>query len=147
MFVTLNLFFASRFVLQETPKPFYEIVLHSIVRFPTAVFAMLIFMVTVGVGILALIIPGIIVAVFGSVFLQSIALGDKGIFGSLAHSVELVRGNWWRVLLFYLLVIAAYFFVALPLGLVSIIAEPGFFFDFVGAVFLGFIGLLANLAG
>jgi hypothetical protein len=60
--------------------------------------ATILFGITVAVGLVLLIIPGLILMVSLYMFLPAIVLDGKGIVESLKYSHSLVWGNWWRTL-------------------------------------------------
>lgn len=124
IFATLNVMTAARHHVAGAPKPFYEIFLHAMIRFPTAVFTTLTLGIVVFAGLLALIIPGIVFYIFGCCFLQAIALTDRRIFASLIESYELVRGHWWQVFALQLTLFAALLVISLPLLLVDTFLAP-----------------------
>jgi len=126
IFATLNIMTAARHHVIGAPRAFYEVFLNAMIRFPTAVFAALVFGIVVFTGLLALIIPGIVFYVFGCCFLQAIALNDQRVFASLIESYELVRGHWWQVFLLQLLLLGTLFVVSLPLVLIDALLEPAF---------------------
>jgi hypothetical protein len=124
IFATLNVMTAARHHVVGAPKPFYEVFLNAMVRFPTAVFTALVLGIVVFTGLLALIIPGIVFYVFGCCSLQAIALTDRRIFASLIESYELVRGHWWQVFALQFMLFATLLVISLPLILVDTFLTP-----------------------
>ena len=124
IFATLNVMTVARHHVANTPKPFYEVFLNAMVRFPTAVFAVLILGIVVFTGLLALIIPGIVFYIFGCCSLQAIALTDRRVFASLIESYELVRGHWWQVFALQFFLFATLLVISLPLILVDSFLMP-----------------------
>lgn len=63
-------------------------------------------LVTLGVivGLFALVIPGIFLAILWLFAGQAVVVEDKGILDSLRRSQDLVRGAWWTVFLAWLLI-------------------------------------------
>jgi len=70
------------------------------------------------VGILLLVVPGILVAVYGLFALQAIATRGLGGREALRYSYEAVRGRWWpyfgRIVALYGLLLAATAAIAIP---------------------------------
>lgn len=147
LFATLNLLTAARHRIAGTPLAFYEVFLHSILKFPIALLAAWILGVVVFVGALAFIIPGIIFYVFACCFLQAIALRDQRIFGSLVYSYELVKGNWWLVFAYQLICFAITGIISLPLVLFSSALEFGFVVRLMIYLFIGAVEVVISLAG
>jgi hypothetical protein len=58
----------------------------------------------IAVGLLLLVIPGVWLAVSVAMVPHVVALEDRGVFGSLRRSVQLVRGRWWPTFGYLLLV-------------------------------------------
>jgi len=77
--------------------------------------------VAIGIGVVLLIVPALILLTIWAVAVQVMVVERAGVFGSLARSRELVRGNGWRVFGF-LLVIALITIVVGLLGL--LVAAP-----------------------
>lgn len=147
LFGTLNLLTAARHRIAGAPKSFHEVFFGSILKFPMAVFAAVILGIVVFAGALALIIPGIIFYVLGCCFMQAIAIKDQGVFSGLIYSYELVRGNWWFVLAFQLIVFAITAIVSLPLIMLDSLVEVSFPFKLAIYIAIGIVELILNLAG
>ncbi len=165
MFVTVNVLTASRYIVFGAPKPLHEIFTHSIVKFPIVVIAaigawgivMLSFFPALAaianLGISApglllffvLLTPVVIVAVYASLFMHSIVLGDRGVLGGLIHGFSLVKGNWWRVFSLYLVIVAASLLIALPISFFDFLFEPGIMLRFVIKFVIGILGLLLTI--
>lgn len=124
IFATLNVMTAARHHIACAPKPFYEVFLNAMVRFPTAVFTALVLGIVVFTGLLALIVPGVVFYVFGCCSLQAIALTDRRIFASLIESYELVKGHWWQVFALQFILFATMLVISLPLILVDALLTP-----------------------
>ncbi len=58
----------------------------------------------VTVGMFALIIPGIFLAIFWLFASQAVVVEGKGVRDALRRSGEIVRGSWWTVFLAYLVI-------------------------------------------
>jgi hypothetical protein len=56
------------------------------------------------VGLFALIIPGIFLAIFWLFVSQAVVIEGKGVRDALRRSGEIVRGSWWTVFLAYLVI-------------------------------------------
>jgi hypothetical protein len=80
-------------------------------------------------GVIALILPGIYLAVRWYVATQSVVAEDRGPVEALQRSGELTRGQWWRVLGISLVVgllgAVAGAFLALPVGALAAVADSG----------------------
>lgn len=66
-------------------------------RFPIVVIAAAMYGVAAFVGLLALIVPGIIVLIFGCCYAPAAVIRERGVIDSLTYSVNLVRGNFGNV--------------------------------------------------
>jgi len=55
-------------------------------------------------GILALIVPGILLAIIWSLSIPAKVLENKGVFAAMARSVDLTKGDWGRIFVVGLLV-------------------------------------------
>ncbi len=146
LFATLNVMMAARFRVGGSPKVFYEVFLHSIIKFPTAVFATIILFITVFAGLLVLIIPGIIFFIFGCCFLQAIAVTDRRIISSLIESYDMVRGNWWNVFLFQIVLVMVVGIVGLPLFLFDYLVAPPLAIKVPLYLIFDAVGIVANVA-
>ena len=82
----------------------------------------IIYFIVVIIGIIALIIPGIFLAIAFFFYSHSILLNNKGIFTSFEESYNIVKGNWWQVFTLYLILIIISVLIGLLFG------SPGFFF-------------------
>jgi len=96
-------------------------------KLPATVFAVILFGIAVGVGMILLIVPGIILLISLILFQLMVLLEDKGPLASLNASHKLVWGNWWRtfglLLLALVIVMVMYFMVAFAAGItVAILA-------------------------
>lgn len=82
----------------------------------------IIYFIVVIIGIIALIIPGIFLAIAFFFYGHSILLNNKGIFTSFEESYNIVKGNWWQVFTLYFILIIISALVGLLFGFL------GFFF-------------------
>jgi hypothetical protein len=78
-------------------------------------------LVTLGVivGLFALVIPGIFLAILWLFAGPAVVLENKGITDSLRRSQDLVRGAWWTVFLAFLLIQVVTAVAQLALGIVG----------------------------
>ncbi len=82
----------------------------------SAVVAGFFFILLMILGMFLLIIPGVYVLVACILFFPAIAIGDKGVFSSLAESRRLIKGRWWKSLglgVMYFLCMMAYMIPAM----------------------------------
>ncbi len=92
---------------------------------------------------LLLIIPGVIFFIYWILAYVVLIGEDKGIMSSLGRSRELIRGNWWRTLGYFILIFLIFLGISFLIGSVSVLAAvplsgtPGIF---VKAIF----SLIAN---
>lgn len=76
----------------------------------------------VGVGMLAFLVPGILLAIIWSLAVPAKVLENKGALAALSRSVDLVKGDWGRVFVIYLLVLVLSIGVPLLFGVPIIVA-------------------------
>lgn len=84
---------AYAFKVQQTPKSSIRIVGHAFCRLIPYLLAMLIASIVLAVGLFALFIPGIFVAIYFSAVPGVLIAERQGIFGSLARSIDLVSSH------------------------------------------------------
>ena len=75
---------------------------------PRVVIVAVLASVLISIGGAALVIPGLIIAVYLWVIIPVAVVERPGLFGSFSRSAQLVRGNWWRVLGLVLIVSVPY---------------------------------------
>jgi hypothetical protein len=75
-------------------------------------------------GIVVLSIPAAYVGIALSCGWAALLLGRKGVFGSLAYSVRLVRGNWWRTVTSYLVALAMLGVLFVSAGVIAAVVIP-----------------------
>ena len=75
----------------------------------------------VAIGFVFLIIPGIILTLMWIVSTPAMMVENKGVFDSMGRSSELTKGNRWRILDVGLLLLIAYFVVAMIVVLLTAI--------------------------
>jgi hypothetical protein len=86
----------------------------------------------VGVGLILLVIPGIIFAVFFSVAIPAFVIEDKRGTEALSRSWNLVKGSWWHVLG---VIFVAGLIAAVVGGILGAIGGSNFFLSWVfGAI-------------
>lgn len=72
---------------------------------------------------LALIIPGIIFAIYWSVAIFVYFDGKKTVIESLRVSFSMIKGNWWKIFGYSLLMVFLYVITSLIFGLISLSTE------------------------
>jgi len=75
-----------------------------------------------GAGLIAFIVPGVLLAIIWSVAVPAKVLENKGALAALSRSVDLVKGDWGRVFVIYLLVLVLSIGVPLLFGVPIVIA-------------------------
>lgn len=96
------------------------------------------------IGLILLIIPGIVLALIWAVSAPAMVVENQGVFGSMGRSVELTRGNRWRVLgvaivvfLIYVVVAALIYILALitpVLGIIGGIAAIVILYPYIAII-------------
>lgn len=89
------------------------------IRFWTLFSALVLVTLGVIVGLFALVIPGIFLAILWLFAGQAVVVEDKGILDSLRRSQDLVRGAWWTVFLAWLLIQVVTAIAQLAIGIVG----------------------------
>lgn len=79
------------------------------------------------------IVPGVIFSVYWTFAYFALVLDGKGVIGSLRHSTAIVRGNWWKVF-GYLLLLSFLVIVPATVMLLPFFAWPPVFFAVSAAV-------------
>ncbi len=85
-------------------------------RLPSALWMTIVMVVLLIPAFLALIVPGIWLAVAFSMGLPALLTEDERGFGALSRSFKLVKDHWWRV---FLTLLVAYILVAVVQGIVT----------------------------
>jgi hypothetical protein len=75
-----------------------------------------------GAGLIAFIVPAVLLAIIWSVAVPAKVLENKGALAALSRSVDLVKGDWGRVFVIYLLVLVLSIGVPLLFGVPIVIA-------------------------
>lgn len=92
-------------------------------RLPHLFLMMILFSIFVGIACLALLIPGLIIAVSMALCVNLAVFENKGAMAALSGSHRLVWGNWWRTLAILsvgaVVIIIIYFVVILLVGVVA----------------------------
>jgi hypothetical protein len=102
-------------------------------KYLTILAATILFSVIIGLGFLALIVPGIYLTVRLFFYDYSILIDAEDAFGSLKKSWKIVKGRWWD--LFALLLI-----ITIPISVI------GFLFGFFSGVFLAYNPFILSVA-
>lgn len=89
------------------------------VRFWVLFAALVLVTLGVMVGLFALVIPGIFLAILWLFAGQAVVIEGRGITESLRRSQDLVRGAWWTVFLAYLLIQVVTAVAQLALGIIG----------------------------
>lgn len=119
-------------------KNFSESIQQGLKKMPPLLFALILSSFLIGLGMLALFIPGIIFAVWFCFVSLGVVLEDKGPVEALNFSKNLVSGRWWSVawrlfwLTFVILILSvplqlAFNFVLGPLTRITITKIPTLF--------------------
>lgn len=69
----------------------------------TLLVTMFIVTICVSAGLVAFLIPGILVSVYWTLVVQTVAVEEKSFFGAMSRSWHLVEGNWWHAAVFAML--------------------------------------------
>ena len=105
--------------LQGTPTGISATLERVGVRFWILFSALVLVTLGVIVGLFALVIPGIFLAILWLFAGQAAVIDGRGITDSLRRSQDLVRGAWWTVFLAYLLIQVVTAIAQLALGIVG----------------------------
>jgi hypothetical protein len=76
-------------------------------------------------GLVALILPGIILAIMFALSIPVLLLEQKGVFDSMSRSRQLVGGRWLRTFNIFFVLGVFIGVVSFILGLISLVAGPG----------------------
>jgi hypothetical protein len=76
-------------------------------------------------GLIALIIPGIILAIMFALSIPVLLIEQKGVFASMSRSRQLVGGRWLKTFATFLVLGIIIAIVSYVLNLVSLVAGPG----------------------
>jgi hypothetical protein len=85
-------------------------------RLPAALWMTIVMVILLVPAFLALVVPGIWLAIAFSMGLPVLLTEDERGFGALSRSFNLVKGHWWRV---FLTLLVAYILVAVVQGIVT----------------------------
>lgn len=77
----------------------------------------------VGLGLVALVVPGLIAMVFLLFYMPAVVFDEAGMFSSLARSYKLVYGNWWQTLGLCVVVAMAVSIVSVMMGLLMLLGK------------------------
>jgi hypothetical protein len=145
LFASLNIIIAARNNIAGAARPFYLTFVNAMIRFPTAVFAAIPFFFAVSFGLIALIIPGLIIYIFACFFIEAIAITDRRVIASLVESVELVKGNWWRVFALKMILLITVALITAPLLLFDTFATPPLLLRIPIYLFVSALGVVITL--
>ena len=93
--------------------------------------ATLIYALIVALGTLALIVPGIYLAVRLYYFIDAIMIDEKGTIESLRISWKIAKGNWWTTFLILLILGILSFFINMLLSSAFAIVSLGKYRDYI----------------
>lgn len=88
------------------------------------------------------IIPGIMLAMIWSFYVQAIVLDDCPGIKSLGRSRELVKGKWWRTFLYMVVFYALSYGAAYAVGIVFMFAPGSYLTIVLSGVILSFINMI-----
>lgn len=100
-------------------------------KFFVLLFASIVSFMIIGLGFIALIIPGIFLSMRLLFYEQAILLNNKGIVDSLKMSWNVAKGNWWRIFGLAILISLISLLISVPLDLINKTIA-----DFVAATFI-----------
>jgi hypothetical protein len=78
----------------------------------------------IGLGLVALIVPGLILLTLWSMVVPAVMLENTGVFRGFGRSMELVRGNGWNVFFVIVVTVVAVIATSLIVGLVFQALDP-----------------------
>lgn len=142
LFVTANVYVAAADLSINVRRSFLSVFSRAVALYPSVVIASVVIYVVSAVGLLALIIPGVIVYIFSRCVIPLLVVRRQSIFASLVGSYELIKGHWFHVLIIELSVMAAAMlmgFLIFPIYAASSMMQDSFvvklFGDLIGAAF------------
>lgn len=104
---------------QQREDSFGEALIVGLKKFPAMLLATILYSITVSIGSLLLLVPGIILMLSLSFYPVLIIVENLGGYASLQASHSLVWGNWWRTLTVYMAPGILALIVYIGLGLIS----------------------------
>ncbi len=116
--ILLGIYFDSVVVrLAYTKSSIFEAFGFALKKYPIVLTAMILYVISVALGSVALVIPGIYLAVRLYYFIDAILIDEKGVISSLKTSWRIVKGNWWAT--FLILIIIALFSILIDIFITS----------------------------
>ncbi len=123
--ILLGIYFDSVVVrLAYTKSSIFEAFGFALKKYPTVPTAMILYALIVALGSIALVIPGIYLAVRLYYFIDAILIDEKGVISSLKTSWRIVRGNWWAT--FSILIIIGLFSILMNTFITSALSVVQF---------------------
>lgn len=120
--VTAALVFGTVQDLRGDPTGFGTCISRGLKAMVPVIIVALVVGLIVALGTIALIIPGIIVAVVFLIAIPVAVVENPGLAGSLRRSAQLTKGNRWQVLgallTYFLIAVVAYMAIAVGLGMI-----------------------------
>jgi hypothetical protein len=102
--ILLSIYFDSVIIrLSYTKASLIDALTYTAGRYPYILASSLIYGLIMVLGAIALLIPGMYLAVRLYYFMYAIIIDEEGIVSSLKKSWEIARGNWWRTFAIMLL--------------------------------------------
>ncbi len=142
LFVTANVYVTAANLSINVRQHFGAVFSRAISLYPEIVIASVVIYVVSAVGLIALIIPGVIVYIFSRCVIPLLVVRRQSIFASLVGSYELIKGHWFHVLVIELSIMAAALlvgFLIFPIYVASSMMQDSFvlklFGDLIGAAF------------
>ena len=103
--VLMGMYFDSVVVrLAYTRSSLLEAFGFALKKYPVVLIATIFYVLCVSLGSLALIIPGIYLAVRLYYFIDAILIDEKGVISSLKTSWKIAKGNWWATFLILIII-------------------------------------------
>jgi hypothetical protein len=128
MILTLTLWTAlilrQRAIAQAAPVSMAAELAAALYKFPQLLLLTILNVLICAVATLLLVIPGLYLLIALWLAAPLLILEGKGPIAAMLSSAELVRGNWWRTLAMFLVMIAIYLvFIVLGIIVVALIVE------------------------
>lgn len=103
---------------------FKEVFIETISKGSTLIFATILYIIFILLGVVALVVPGIALAGFFAFYVYNIMLSDSGVFASLKKSFKMVGKKWFSVVIyiipFYVIKTAVTYGVTIILGMFAV---------------------------
>jgi hypothetical protein len=90
----------------------------------------------IGIGLIALIVPGLILMTYWSLIVPAIVAGESGAMASFGRSWRAISGHFWQAFGTYVLVFLIWIAVSIALGL-ALLAVPAAIRSFASSVVAG----------